>query len=206
MALLPEDFILPELYYTEEVAEQYDRNTRIRKIQREMTFRALEILECRPPALILDVGCGTGHSMQAVMEKGFEVKGVDIANAMLSIARKKGLEVIQGDFTKQIPFDPNYFDYVISISTLQWIFHGFKPEEIYGNAKTTASEIFRVLKSGGQVILQFYPKNKEQLELAGKFFKNAHFNVIKIIDEPEIPKRRKVFLLCKKSLKREDLL
>lgn len=198
MTLLPEDHILPEIYYTKEMAKQYDQNTRIQKIQREMTLRALEILELKPPAIFLDLGCGTGHSMLTVIEAGFTVKGIDVAEAMLSIARVKGLEVYQSDFTQDIPFSTKTFDYVISISTLQWMFHGFKPSEILAKLRKMAAEIYRILKIYGRAIFQFYPKNSEQLELAGKIFKKAKFNVMKIIDDPNIPKRRKIFLLCSK--------
>ncbi|MHA1277022.1 MAG: class I SAM-dependent methyltransferase [Candidatus Helarchaeota archaeon] len=199
MALLPEDYALPEVYYTEERAKQYDQNSRIQKIQREMTLRALEILELDAPALILDLGCGTGISMQTLVEVGHTVKGIDIAKPMLTIARNRGLDVIYGDFTVQIPFETNFFDYVISISTLQWIFHGFRPKIIYEKGRQAATEVSRVLKEKGKAIFQFYPKNEAQLDLAGRIFKKAHFQVIKIIDEPNIPKRKKVFLLCQKS-------
>jgi len=199
LALLPEDYILPEVYYNEERAKQYDKNTRIRKIQREMSLRALEILEKKPPALFLDLGCGTGHSMQVILEAGFEGKGIDIADSMLIIAKKGGLDVYKADFTIKIPFESNIFDFIISISTLQWIFHGFKPDVILEKGRTTASEIYRVLKPNGRAVIQFYPKNDEQLELAGKIFKKAKFQVTKIIDDPEIPKRRKLFLLCLKQ-------
>ena len=110
MALLPEDYVLPEIYYNEERARQYEKNTRIQKIQREMTSRALEILELKPPASILDLGCGTGISMQVLKEAGFTVKGVDIAKPMLAIALQKGLDVYEADFTVKIPFDSGNFD------------------------------------------------------------------------------------------------
>ena len=196
VALLPEDYVLPEVYYSKERAKQYEQNSRIQQIQREMALRALEILEIQPPALFLDVGCGTGLSMQVLNEQGFEGVGIDIAEPMLAIARQKGLKVKKADFTIEIPFDSNHFDFVVSISTLQWIFHGFKPEVILEKCKRTAAEIHRVLKPGGRAIIQFYPKNEEQLRLAGKIFRKIKFQVMQIIDEPDIPKRRKVFLLC----------
>ena len=197
MALLPEDYILPELYYTEERAKQYEQNSRIQKIQREMTQRALEILNITPPAIFLDVGCGTGISMQVLKEARFEGMGIDIAEPMLAIARQKGFNVVKADFTIQIPFDSNYFDLIISISTLQWIFHGFKPAAILEKGKTTVAEMSRVLKPQGVAIIQFYPQNEDQLTLAGKILKKK-FHVMKIIDDPNIPKRKKIFLLCSK--------
>ncbi len=199
--MLPEDSVLPEVYYTKERAQQYDQNSRIRQIQREMTLRVLEILEIKPPALILDLGCGTGLSMMVVREAGFEVRGIDIADPMLDMARAKGLDVLKADFTIEIPYESELFDVVISISTLQWIFHGFKPERIFERIKRTSEEVYRVLKTNMNAIFQFYPKNKEQLELAGKFFKKAGFKVLKIIDDPDIPKLRKIYLLCHKNVK-----
>ncbi|MFX1298170.1 MAG: class I SAM-dependent methyltransferase, partial [Promethearchaeota archaeon] len=92
VALLPEDHVLPEIYYTKERAKQYEQNSRMQRIQREMTQRALEILDVKPPALFLDVGCGTGISMQVAKEEGFEIIGVDIAEPMLTIAQQKGLD------------------------------------------------------------------------------------------------------------------
>ena len=105
MALLPEDFILPEVYYTEERAKHYEANTRIQRIQREMTQRALEIIEIQPPALYLDLGCGTGLSMELLRELKYQGWGIDIAEPMLAIARQKGLDVMNADFTRRIPFD-----------------------------------------------------------------------------------------------------
>jgi 18S rRNA (guanine1575-N7)-methyltransferase len=200
LALLPEDFIVPEIYYTEDRAKQYEKNSRIQKIQKEMTYRALELIKISPPALILDIGCGTGISMQVLKTEGYEVKGVDIAEPMLMIARAKGLDVLRADFTVEIPFEPGFFDCIISISTLQWIFHGFKPSEIYEKIRRTTKEIKRVLKADGKAIFQFYPKNDKQLDLAGRIFKNEDFKVVKIIDNPNIPKRRKVYLLCRKTI------
>jgi 18S rRNA (guanine1575-N7)-methyltransferase len=197
LALLPEDYILPELYYTEERAKQYDQNNRIQQVQREMTQRALELLRITSPALYLDIGCGTGISMQVLREAGFDGMGIDIAEPMLAIARQKGLKVLKADFTIQIPFDSDSFDFIISISTLQWIFQGFKPAVIMEKGRTTVTEMYRVLKSQGVAIIQFYPKNEAQLSLAGKILKKK-FRVTKIIDDPNIPKRKKIFLLCVK--------
>jgi SAM-dependent methyltransferase len=36
---------------------------------------------------ILEVGCGTGRVLNALLQKGFSVAGLDISSAMLSIRR-----------------------------------------------------------------------------------------------------------------------
>ena len=99
----------------------------------------------------------------------------------------------------EIPFDSSVFDAVISISTLQWIFHGFKPERILERIRATTLEIYRVVKEEGKAVFQFYPKGPLQLDLAGRSFLKAGFQVTKVIDDPKIPKLRKIFLLCSKG-------
>ncbi len=57
------------------------------EIQSNMTSRALELLsldEDGPPALILDLGCGSGLSGECIEEHGHHWVGVDISEAMLS--------------------------------------------------------------------------------------------------------------------------
>lgn len=41
------------------------------------------------PGMILDIGCGTGNLMAALMRKGYSVCGFDISLAMVAIARQK---------------------------------------------------------------------------------------------------------------------
>lgn len=59
----------------------------------------------KPPATMLDIGCGTGRHALALTKRGYRVTGVDLSAAMLEIARaaSKNLELgirpefVQGD-------------------------------------------------------------------------------------------------------------
>jgi 18S rRNA (guanine1575-N7)-methyltransferase len=55
------------------------------EIQATMTERALELLSlpAQPPALILDLGCGSGLSGEVITENGHMWVGLDISEAML---------------------------------------------------------------------------------------------------------------------------
>ena len=69
--LRPEHTAPPEVYYDETEAAKYTSNTRVIKVQDEMTNRAIELL-CLPEdetCLLLDVGCGSGLSGEAITER-----------------------------------------------------------------------------------------------------------------------------------------
>ena len=66
----------------------YPISSRIRQIQADMAYRALELLNLPPdqPAFLLDIGCGSGLSGEILDEQGHVWVGVDIAPSMLGIS------------------------------------------------------------------------------------------------------------------------
>lgn len=62
-------------------------SSRNQQIQRDMTYRALELLNLPPdqPAFLLDIGCGSGLSGEILDEEGYIWAGVDIAPSMLGL-------------------------------------------------------------------------------------------------------------------------
>jgi 2-polyprenyl-3-methyl-5-hydroxy-6-metoxy-1,4-benzoquinol methylase len=50
----------------------------------------------RPPARILDVGCGNGDFLFAAMEMGYATLGIDVSAAAVARVRRRGLDAIQG--------------------------------------------------------------------------------------------------------------
>ena len=90
----PEDSGPPELFYDANEANKYTSNTRIIEIQQQMSERALELLAlpCDSPALILDLGCGSGLSGEVLEENGHFWVGCDISQSMLDIALEREME------------------------------------------------------------------------------------------------------------------
>ena len=69
----PENCAPPEIFYNEDEARKYTDNTRILTIQTTLTERALELLalpDDGEPKLLLDLGCGSGLSGEALSEHG----------------------------------------------------------------------------------------------------------------------------------------
>ncbi|KAL2537833.1 24-methylenesterol C-methyltransferase 2 [Forsythia ovata] len=113
------------------------------RIHEEM---AVDLLNVKPGARILDAGCGVGGPMRAIAaHSGANVVGITINEYQVKRARthnrKAGLdkqcEVVCGNFL-QMPFADNSFDGAYSIEATC---HAPKLEEVY-------SEIYRVLKPG----------------------------------------------------------
>jgi len=192
-----EDFyVIPETYFSKEAAEHYDKSPRMRKVQKELTERAIELLELKK-GKILDVGCGTGFSLAILEEQGFDPVGIDISKPMLDIAKRKGLKVKRADFTK-LPFKDKTFDGLLSISSLQWVY-GKSYDDILDKYSKIAKEFYRVLKANARAVVQFYPKTDREFDLFVREFKRVGFKITIAIDYPHIRKKTKKFLILNKT-------
>lgn len=76
------------MFYNEKEASKYANNSRIRLIQAQLADRAIDLLALPEgvPALLLDVGCGSGLSGECISNRGYHWIGCDISPSMLDIA------------------------------------------------------------------------------------------------------------------------
>jgi ubiquinone/menaquinone biosynthesis C-methylase UbiE len=102
--------------------------------------------------LILDLGCGTGRTMSLMSDKGGNLIGIDVSRQMLVLARRAGLTVLLAS-AFHLPFSDGVFDAVISIHM------GFGFCANNAEARLLSSELFRVLRLGGIMLLDT-PHNK----------------------------------------------
>jgi 2-polyprenyl-3-methyl-5-hydroxy-6-metoxy-1,4-benzoquinol methylase len=90
-------------------AERYDENPFTTNTVAEVDF-FLKLYAIAPGSSILDVGCGTGRHAIELARRGFAVTGIDLSQAMLSVARKKAdLEGLAVEFVQA---DARSFDLV----------------------------------------------------------------------------------------------
>jgi ubiquinone/menaquinone biosynthesis C-methylase UbiE len=93
-------------------------------------------------AKILDVGCGPGHQMRRLRNKGFEVFGVEPAERMREIARSRlPTGTVWDASALDLPFENETFDLVYEIEVFRYLAHD---DNLQG-----LREVFRVLKPGG---------------------------------------------------------
>ena len=96
---------------------------------------------------VLDLGCGNGRLLDLLGEKGIDYIGVDNAENLIEIARKRypGADFRVASAFK-LPFPEDYFDKVYSIAVL----HHIPSQELRSEF---LKEVKRVLKPGGLLIL-----------------------------------------------------
>lgn len=73
-------------------------------------------------ALLLDVGCGTGHFSRRFARLGLSVTGIDSGPATLEFARTQGNEIhyMQGN-ALELPFPDYAFDYTVAVTSFCFI-------------------------------------------------------------------------------------
>lgn len=111
---------------------------------------------------ILDLGSGSGRHLMKIPKTKMYL--VDFSEKMIELAKKKAkkkkisAEFIVADLTK-LPFEDNFFDAAIFISSL----HCIEGEK---NRKKAVKELFRVLKKGAQVEVGVWNKNSKKFHNA----------------------------------------
>jgi ubiquinone/menaquinone biosynthesis C-methylase UbiE len=106
----------------------------------------LDLLQPRRGEIILDVGCGTGIFTLNILGLGTRVIGLDISQPMLVRAGQKAVKYpfrgVAGDM-RFLPFADKCFDRVVSMTALEFTADG----------KGAVSELFRVTRKGGVVVV-----------------------------------------------------
>lgn len=105
------------------------------------------LLTIYPNAAAIDLGCGRGEWLSLVQELGFDARGVDLDEGMLSYCHDLKLNVENRDIISYLKDIPD--ESVVLVSAFHVVEHiGFD------NVKELVMEAHRVLKPGGLLILE----------------------------------------------------
>lgn len=108
-------------------------------------------------SIVLDVGCGNGWAVQALVERGAgKGFGVDIAPKMVNRAAKATAADSRFNFqvssASELPYQDNSFTHVLNVESLYY----------YPNPAAAVKEWARITKPGGKlaIIVDLYEENK----------------------------------------------
>ncbi|MSU60978.1 MAG: bifunctional demethylmenaquinone methyltransferase/2-methoxy-6-polyprenyl-1,4-benzoquinol methylase UbiE [Pedosphaera sp.] len=141
------------------VAPRYDLINDLQSfgLHRVWKRRLVHMARVRPGDAALDLCCGTGDIAFALGARGANVVGLDFSAAMLEGAQKRSesnarVTFLRGD-ALQLPFPDNQFDIVT-------IGYGLRN---LANFETALSEMLRVLKPGGRLLILDFGKPDNRL-------------------------------------------
>ncbi len=126
----------------------------------EKVARALaEHYGIKPGDKVLDVGCGKGYLLYDFTKivPGVEVYGMDVSPYAIENAKEEIRDRLQVGHAKQLPFPDQYFDLVVSITTLHNL-HNY-------DLDPALREIERVGKKNKYVCVESYRNEQEKANL-----------------------------------------
>lgn len=142
----------------------------------DLVDEIVEIYKIEKDIKVLDVGCGTGYSVNYLCEKGFDATGIDFSEEIINLGKEryKGISIKVMDANK-LDFPENYFDLILfecSLSVMQ------DPEKILESCK-------KLLKENGLILLSdFFIKQTNldediyTLNYWNKVFSDLNFKTI----------------------------
>jgi|SRR3989344_2999245 len=117
---------------------------------------------------VLDVGCGVGQVSNFLAGRGYNVIGTDISQLLIEEAKKNGKANFRVMDALNLEFEDKRFDCVISAETIE---HIPDPEKML-------SEIHRVLKNGGILVLRFPNRQNKVKQLSTLIKKRPRFEIV----------------------------
>jgi len=133
------------------VADEYVRRMldelRDKPFDREVLDRFADAV--RGQGAVCDIGCGPGHVTRYLRDRGVEISGIDISEAMIERARRlnAGIEFQQGDMTSLPVPDGTW----VGIVAFYSIIHVSRDEVV-----ATLRELHRTLRPTGLLLLAFH--------------------------------------------------
>jgi len=133
--------------------------------------RNIKVLKDNKVKTVLDAGCGQGRNILYLLEQGFEVIGVDgapnaltITDRLLRSKNKTNYKLLNSELQDMSRINSNSVDAIVSITVLTHIF----------DSEKVISELYRILKPNGVVIIDFATTRDSTYEYISKGEKKGH--------------------------------
>ncbi|MEK7353263.1 MAG: class I SAM-dependent methyltransferase, partial [Chloroflexota bacterium] len=120
----------------------------------EEVTKIIKLMDIKPGASILDLGCGIGRISLEFARRGFRVTGVDRTTSYLEQARqlaekeKLNIEFVHGDMRAFVR--PDAFDSVVSTYTTFGYF------EDPADDRRVVDNVYKSLRPGGTVLIDIH--------------------------------------------------
>lgn len=140
-------------------AKYYDKFLHL--FVRRIRIKVLQIIKKNQYKNILDVCCGTGNQLKILKKHGIEGTGIDLSKAMLEIAESGKIRAnCYEQDAENIEFSDESFDMTMTTFALH--------EKSHSSAKMILSEMIRLTKKNGHLIIVDFSINKNTFFLARK--------------------------------------
>ncbi len=113
-----------------------------------MRGKVVELANIHPDYKVLDVGCGTGYTTEAILRTlgHGEIVGIDLTPQQLRKSieklKSKRLVLMRGD-AENLPFKEGIFNATVSVGAVEY----------FPNPKNAVQEMMRVVKSDGKIAI-----------------------------------------------------
>lgn len=109
----------------------------------KLTSALLDRLGIRPPARVLDAGCGWGVTLEALERQGYQAIGLDVARRALERLDRPGRSLIEADLTRDWPAPVEPFDAVLALDVIEHL----------DDDRAAVARLGRVVRPGGYLVL-----------------------------------------------------
>ena len=97
----------------------------------------------RPPARVLDAGCGWGVNLDVLERHGYRVAGLDISRQILERLDRPDRQLIEADLSQALPESTEQYDAVVSLDVIEHV----------DEDHTVVSSLGKLAKPGGVILV-----------------------------------------------------
>jgi 2-polyprenyl-3-methyl-5-hydroxy-6-metoxy-1,4-benzoquinol methylase len=139
----------PEAYMPEAILTELSRQVRRHPWWQARARLILALLlqqSKRPPARVLDAGCGWGVTIEALEKKGYRVTGLDVSRRALERLDRPGRQLIEADLARPFPHGAtsrDAFDAVLALDVIEHL----------DDDRGALSQLVALVRPGGVLIV-----------------------------------------------------